>query len=91
MNIFVINSGSSSIKYQLIKMPEAILICSGLIDRIGLEKSVIIHKTFIDNIEKVHKQVLDIDDHGMGLQEVARLLTDEKLGVIKDPDEIEVV
>jgi len=91
MNIFVINSGSSSIKYQLIKMPEAILICSGLIDRIGLEKSVIIHKTFIDNIEKVHKEVLDIDDHAMGLQEVARLLTDEKSGVIKNPDEIKVV
>ena len=91
MNIFVINSGSSSIKYQLIKMPEATLICSGMIDRIALGNSSITHKTYQDNIEKVHKETLDIDDHAMGLQEVARLLTDPMLGVIKNPDEIKVV
>lgn len=91
MNIFVINSGSSSIKYQLIKMPEAALICSGLIDRIGLPNSSITHKTFQNNIETVHKETLDIDDHGAGLEEVARLLTNEEFGVIKNPDEIKVV
>lgn len=91
MNIFVINSGSSSIKYQLIKMPEATLICSGLIDRIGLTNSSITHKIFKNNIETIHKKNLEIDDHGMGLQEVARLLTNDELGVIKNPDEIKVV
>jgi acetate kinase len=91
MNIFVINSGSSSIKYQLIKMPEATLICSGMIDRIALGNSSITHKTYQNNIEKVHRETLDIDDHAMGLQEVARLLTDAELGVIKNPDEIKVV
>ncbi len=91
MNIFVINSGSSSIKYQLIKMPEAELICSGLIDRIGLTNSSITHKTFKNNIETVYKEILEIDDHGAGLEEVARLLTNEEFGVIKNPDEIKVV
>jgi len=91
MNIFVINSGSSSIKYQLIKMPEALLICSGLVDRIGLENSSITHKTYKDSVEKVYKETLEIDDHAAGLKEVARLLTDEESGVIKNPDEIQVV
>ena len=38
MNIFVVNSGSSSIKYQLFKMPVEKPICSGLVERIGLGK-----------------------------------------------------
>jgi acetate kinase len=46
MNIFVINSGSSSIKYQLISMPDAFTICSGLIERIGSDNASIQHKTF---------------------------------------------
>ena len=91
MYIFVINSGSSSIKYQLIKMPDAALVCSGLIDRIGLGNSAITHKTYKNNIEQVYKHSLDIDDHAMGLQEVARLLSNEDFGVIKNPDEIKVV
>ncbi|MNX47848.1 putative propionate kinase [compost metagenome] len=39
MKIVIINSGSSSIKYQLIEMPSNAVICSGMIDRIGLETS----------------------------------------------------
>lgn len=91
MHIFVINSGSSSIKYQLIRMPEAQLICSGLIERIGLENSTITHKTFPGQTEKVYKESLDIDDHAAGLREAAKLLTDQVIGVIKNPAEIKVV
>lgn len=91
MNIFVINSGSSSIKYQLIKMPEAELICSGLVDRIGLENSSITHKVMKNNVEKILKENLEIDDHAGGLQEVARLLTDKEYGVISNPNEIKIV
>lgn len=91
MNVFVINSGSSSIKYQLIRMPEAEMVCSGLIERIGLEGSVITHKTFIKNIEQSRKEKVFIPDHATGLKEAARLLTDKEIGVINDPEEIEVV
>ncbi|MCC6760657.1 MAG: acetate kinase, partial [Chitinophagaceae bacterium] len=41
MYIFVINSGSSSIKYQLFKMPSEKPLCSGLAERIGLDHSII--------------------------------------------------
>lgn len=91
MNVFVINSGSSSIKYQLIQMPEAKVICSGLIDRIGLEGSAIQHKTFLKDVELVTKRQLAIKNHADGLSEVAKLLIDPKIGVIKNPDEIHVV
>jgi acetate kinase len=91
MNVFVINSGSSSIKYQLIRMPEAEMICAGLIERIGLEGSAINHKTFIKGSEKSRKEKINIPDHATGLREAARLLTDKEIGVISRPEEIDVV
>jgi acetate kinase len=91
MNIFVVNSGSSSIKYQLFKMPNHSPICSGLVERIGLDNSVITHKIYADNNEKVVQETLDLTDHEAGLMEVAKLLTDPKIGVIHDPQEIDAV
>jgi acetate kinase len=91
MNVFVINSGSSSIKYQLIRMPHASVICSGLIDRIGLEESEIHHKVYSEHGEDSHRSKLHIRDHASGLQEVSKLLTDKKIGVIRHPGEIDVV
>jgi acetate kinase len=91
MNIFVINSGSSSIKYQLFKMPSDQPICSGLIERIGLENSVITHKVNLDGTEKVIELILNLHDHEAGMKEVGRLLTEPEIGVIQNPGEIEVV
>jgi acetate kinase len=91
MNIFVINSGSSSIKYQLIRMPGDTIVCSGLVDRIGLPGSTITHKIFNESKELVKTETCDIADHAGGLREVARLLTDTEIGVIRDPSDIDAV
>ena len=91
MNIFVVNAGSSSIKYQFFKMPQKKPVCSGLLERIGLEGSVITHKVFKVGAEKVIKKTIDFPDHEAGLQEVAQLLTDTETGVIQNPEEIEIV
>ena len=91
MNIFIINSGSSSLKYQFFRMPNELPICSGLLERIGLEGSAITHKLYIDGIEKVVRKTLDLPDHQSALKEVARLLTDNDVGVIENPEDIEAV
>jgi len=91
MNIFVVNSGSSSIKYQLFKMPLEKPVCSGLVERIGLEDSTITHKIYFDGAEKLIKKTIDLTSHEEGLKEVASLLTDAESGVIKKPGEIDVV
>lgn len=91
MNVFVINSGSSSIKYQLIRMPEATVVCSGLVDRIGQEGSKVDYKAFLPTGEVIKSEAIPIPDHAAGLKEVARLLTDSETGVISDPGEVEVV
>lgn len=91
MNIFVVNCGSSSIKYQLFKWPSESPICSGLVERIGLEESTITHKVFVNDQEQVIKRVLDLPDHDAGMKEVGMLLTEPGIGVIQNPEEIEVV
>lgn len=91
MNIFVINSGSSSLKYQLIEMPSEKVVCSGIVERIGKEDAAIIHKIFKNELEQVKRKVMKIADHAEGLKEVVTLLTDKESGVIKDPSEIHIV
>ncbi|MCD0464754.1 acetate/propionate family kinase [Flavobacterium sp. ENC] len=87
MKILIINSGSSSIKYQLMVMPENEVICSGMIDRIGLEISNIAFKTASDSLE----ELLPIPNHKVGLQKVAEMLLDPEKGVIKSTSEIAAV
>ncbi|WP_129748616.1 acetate/propionate family kinase [Flavobacterium anhuiense] len=87
MKILIINSGSSSIKYQLMVMPENEVICSGMIDRIGLETSNITFKTAVVSRE----ETLPIPNHKVGLQKVANMLLDAEKGVIKSTSEIAAV
>lgn len=91
MNIFVVNSGSSSLKYQLFQMPDEEPICTGLVERIGLENSIITHRVFRKGEEKLIRQKLDIVDHEAGLHKVAQLLTDPEIGVIQNPEDIDAV
>ena len=72
-------------------MPSAWIVCSGIVERIGLEDAVIAHKTFPQGKEEVTRTVMEINGHAEGLQEVARLLTDPVIGVIRNPAEIDVV
>jgi len=91
MNILVINSGSSSIKYQLFKMPSTKPVCFGLIERIGLPNSGIVHKVYADGQEKVVSLSVDIADHEAGMNEAVKLLMEPGIGVIQNPGEINVV
>ncbi|OXA87642.1 acetate/propionate family kinase [Flavobacterium hercynium] len=87
MKILIINSGSSSIKYQLMVMPTNEVICTGMIDRIGLETSNVTFKTAVDTID----EIIPIDSHKTGLQKVAEMLLDPEKGVIKSTSEIQAV
>lgn len=91
MNIFVVNSGSSSIKYQLFRMPSEEPLCSGLVERIGLEEGKITHKVYAEGKEKVITKTIPIPDHEVGLLEVKNLLCEPGIGVIQDPGEIDAV
>jgi acetate kinase len=87
MKIVILNSGSSSIKYQLIEMPAQTVICSGMIDRIGLDNSNLSYTTANNKIE----EIIPIPNHTIGLEKIAALLLDKKVGVIKSTSEIQAV
>lgn len=87
MQILVLNSGSSSIKYQLFSMPQQDVICSGLVERIGLEGSEIHYKSVNNKIDEVS----DIPNHKVGLEKIVQLLLDKKYGVLGSTSEIEAV
>lgn len=88
MKILVINTGSSSLKYQLIDMKDESVLAKGLCDRIGIDNSFIKHtKTGMDTVI-INK---DMSDHKAAIKEVIKALTDEKIGVIKDMSEIKAV
>lgn len=87
MKILVINSGSSSIKFQLILMPEQQVMASGMVERIGLEGSRIEIKIDQQKLERT----LPIENHEQGLELISKVLLDAKTGVLKDASEIGAV
>ncbi|UOG74880.1 acetate kinase [Hymenobacter tibetensis] len=91
MNLLVLNSGSSSIKYQFFRWPSEAPACSGLVERIGLDNAVVTHKLMTGEQETTTVLSVELPDHEAGLREVARLLADPQLGVIQDPGEVEAV
>ncbi len=87
VQVLVVNSGSSSIKFQLFDMPAATVICSGLVERIGLENAKISYTTAKHDIEVV----TEIATHQEGLQLIADHLLDPEKGVISSPSDIKIV
>ena len=83
--ILAINSGSSSLKFQLFEMPEETVITKGLVERIGIENSMF---TIEYNGEKI-KETLDIPNHDVAIEMLLEKLT--KLGIVNDVKEIEGV
>ena len=87
MKILVINSGSSSIKFQLIEMPEKKVLASGMVERIGLDQS----KVQLKAGEQSFEQTREISNHEQGLELVAKLLLEPSVALLKDADEIDAV
>jgi len=88
MNIIVINSGSSSIKYQIFEMPEKRVIAKGLIEKIGLEGSRIKHTKPDGEKVEIYK---NIPDHQSGIKILIDLLTDKTIGCFKKISEVDAV
>lgn len=92
MKILVINTGSSSIKYQLFDMDRDKTLVTGLAEKIGEPTSVLTHKT-LDGSGSSHTktETAHIPDHAQGLTRISELLIDPEHGVIRDKSEIAAV
>ncbi|NNF45129.1 MAG: acetate kinase, partial [Desulfofustis sp.] len=92
MKVLVINSGSSSIKFQLLEMEGEHVMATGLVERIG-EKfgriSSSMHPGSADQTA-IEKEVM-IPDHKSGMEMVGNVLCDEQSGVVRSRREIGLV
>ena len=88
MKILVINCGSSSLKYQLINMENEEVLAQGLVERIGIEGSILTQK-----VEGRDKYIIEqpMKDHQDAIKLVLDALVDDTHGVIKSMDEISAV
>lgn len=90
MKILVLNSGSSSLKYQLIDTDTEEVLAKGLAERIGLADGggKIKHETAANGKTEIE---VDMPDHEVAMDRVFALLTDPELGAVKSTDEISAV
>lgn len=86
-NILVINSGSSSLKFQLIQMPDEKILASGQVERIGQDPAKIKYSSDKHSVsEEKH-----IKDHSVALKSITDMLMDPEKGVIEDASEIPAI
>ena len=92
MHILVINSGSSSIKYQLIDMHSETPLAVGMVERIGDSQSMLSHQKFpaTADAETINRQD-PIGNHEIGMQQVIGILTSGEGAVIDDASAISAV
>ena len=88
MKVLVINCGSSSLKYQILDMTNEELLCKGLVERIGMDGSVITHeKTGMDKV----KTEVPMKDHKDAIAQVLAAVQNAEYGVVASMDEIGAV
>ncbi len=87
MKVLVINCGSSSLKYQLINMEDEKVLAKGLVERIGIEGSILTQK--VNNEKYVVEQPMK--DHKVAIKLVLDALINKEHGVISNMSEISAV
>ena len=89
MKILVLNCGSSSIKYQLLDMANnADVLAKGLLERVGINDSVLKHEA---KGKDAYKLVQDVPNHEVGVNLILSTLMHQQYGVIKNENEISAV
>ncbi|WP_243547188.1 acetate kinase [Pseudodesulfovibrio tunisiensis] len=92
MKILVINSGSSSLKYQLLDMETEAALASGVVERIGDPMGGASHKSHPGtDREQKHSEQLPVPDHGAAMQIMIDKLTGKDLGVIASMEEVDAI
>ena len=85
MKVMAVNAGSSSLKYQLLSMPDETVISSGLVERIGNDNGMFTMK--VGDQKFVYE--LPIKDHKVGVDLVLKAMLER--GVVKSLNDIKSV
>ncbi|MDD3966081.1 MAG: acetate kinase [Candidatus Neomarinimicrobiota bacterium] len=88
MKVLIINSGSSSVKYQVVDTEQKNYLAKGLVESIGLERSRIKHEK-CGNEKVVFEEYMP--DHKAAIAKVLSMLIDKTHGVLNSYDDIDAV
>lgn len=92
MKILVLNSGSSSIKYQFIQMDGERPLAVGQIERIGMDDAVVNHTFYVgDGEPKTVKETEALFDHTSAIRRILKDLTRPEFGILSKAEEISAV
>lgn len=89
MKVLVLNCGSSSLKYQLIDMNNESVLCKGLVERIGIEGSILKHEK--DGLEGKYIVEQPMKDHKDAINHVLTAVIHPEVGAVKEMKEIDAV
>ena len=88
MKVLVLNSGSSSIKYQFFDTAQKMALAKGIVDRIGMSGALLNHTRYDgDNVNIVG----EILDHTIAIEYVLAVMLSKNHGVIEDKEEIDAI
>ena len=87
MKVLVLNTGSSSVKYQLFNMPEELALCSGMVERIGSDEARIKHHSSKNNID----EKITITSHKDALELIVKILIDKDKGEVESVENIKAI
>lgn len=92
MKIFVINSGSSSLKYQLLNMENGSVMATGLVERIGDSMGKVSQKNWPGDARQAEvEREMPFPSHHAAMHTVVDLVTGKDTGVIASSSEIDAV
>ena len=92
MKVFIVNAGSSSLKYQLLDMATETVLAAGLVERIGDVVGRVTHKRFPGTAsEKKVATDQAFADHQVAMHRVVDLITAPDSGVIANTNEIDAI
>ncbi len=88
MNILALNCGSSSVKYQLFDWNKKEVIARGMVERVTIGDSFIIHEV---PGRDTYRDEYECPDHKTAVHLIIKILTDKTYGVIEEIDQISAV
>lgn len=90
MKILVINSGSSSLKFELINTDTQKTYAKGICERIGLSNQIFTYKNLVTGYKEIEKPI-SMPTHKVAIEVVIEKLQDKENGVIKSMEEVDAI
>lgn len=88
MDILALNCGSSSVKYQLYDWQKKEVVAKGMVERVTIGDSFIIHEV---PGRETYREEYECPDHRVAIHLIIKILTDKKYGVVEEITQISAV